>query len=70
MLAVRLYLSRAQIEALEAIALAIESEHGRHHTAVIHSRNLDTIPRFGHGAGATLFVVNGPSLEARRRWPS
>ena len=46
----------------EAIALAIESEHGCHHTAVIHSRNLDTITRFGHGAGVTLFVVNGPSL--------
>ena len=46
----------------EAIALAIRSEHGYHHTAVIHSRNLDTITRFGHAAGVTLFVVNGPSL--------
>jgi aldehyde dehydrogenase len=46
----------------EAIALAIRSEHGCHHTAVIHSRNLDTITRFGHAAGVTLFVVNGPSL--------
>jgi aldehyde dehydrogenase len=46
----------------EAIALAIESEHGCHHTAVIHSRNVDTITRFGHDAAVTLFFVNGPSL--------
>ncbi len=46
----------------EAIAMAVRSEHGRHHTAVIHSRNLDTITRFGRDAGVTLFVVNGPSL--------
>ena len=46
----------------EAVALAIQSEHGRHHTAVIHSRNLDTITRFGRAADVTLFVVNGSSL--------
>ena len=46
----------------EAVARAIESERGCHHTAVIHSRNLDTITRFGREAGVTLFVVNGPSL--------
>ena len=46
----------------EAVARAIESERGCHHTAVIHSRNVDTITRFGREVGVTLFVVNGPSL--------
>jgi aldehyde dehydrogenase len=45
----------------EAIDLAIESEHGYRHTALIHSRNLDTITRFGRRANTTLFVVNGAS---------
>ncbi len=44
----------------EAIDLAIESEHGYRHTALIHSRNLDTITKFGRRANATVFVVNGP----------
>ena len=38
----------------EAIDLAIESEHGYRHTALIHSRNLDTITRFGRRANTTL----------------
>ncbi len=46
----------------EAIDLAIASEHGYRHTALIHSRNLDTITRFGRRANTTLFVVNGPSM--------
>src|SRR3954468_11510857 len=41
----------------EAIDLAIESEHGYRHTAIIHSRNLDTITTFGRRANTTLFVV-------------
>jgi aldehyde dehydrogenase len=45
----------------EAIDLAIESEHGYRHTALIHSRNLDTITKFGRRAATTLFVVNGGS---------
>ena len=45
----------------ESIDRAIESEHGFRHTALIHSRNLDTITRFGRGVGATLLVVNGSS---------
>ncbi|HEX8915712.1 MAG TPA: aldehyde dehydrogenase [Humisphaera sp.] len=45
----------------EAIELALESEHGYRHTAIIHSRNLDTITRFGRRAATTLFVVNGAS---------
>ena len=46
----------------EAIDLAVKSEHGFGHTAIIHSRNLDTITRFGRAARVTLFVVNGPSM--------
>ncbi len=49
-------------DASEAIDLAIESEHGYRHTALIHSRNLDTITRFGRRAATTVFVVNGPSM--------
>ncbi len=45
----------------EAIDLAIKSEHGYRHTALIHSQNLDTITRFGREANVTLFVVNGAS---------
>lgn len=45
----------------EAVDLAIESEHGYRHTAMIHSRNLETITEFGRRAGTTLFVVNGAS---------
>jgi aldehyde dehydrogenase len=45
----------------EAIDLAIKSEHGYRHTAIIHSRNMDTVTRFGRRASTTLFVVNGAS---------
>ncbi|HZL34254.1 MAG TPA: aldehyde dehydrogenase [Tepidisphaeraceae bacterium] len=45
----------------EGIDLAIESEHGFRHTAIIHSQNLDTITKFGRRANTTLFVVNGAS---------
>ena len=47
----------------EAMDKAIESEHGYRHTAIIHSRNLDTITRFGRRAATTLFVANGPSAS-------
>jgi aldehyde dehydrogenase len=46
----------------EAIDLAIQSEHGFRHTALIHSRNLDTITKFGRRAATTLFVANGASM--------
>jgi aldehyde dehydrogenase len=45
----------------EAIELALEAEHGYRHTAIIHSRNLDTITKFGRRANTTLFVANGAS---------
>ncbi len=44
-----------------AIALAKKYEHGFKHTAVIHSRNVDTITRMGRELDVSLFVQNGPS---------
>ena len=44
-----------------AIALAKKYEHGFKHTAVIHSRNVDTITWMGREMDTTLFVQNGPS---------
>src|SRR5688500_2505226 len=47
----------------EAIELAIESEHGYRHTALIHSRNMETVTKFGRRANTTVFVVNGASMS-------
>ena len=44
-----------------AIALAKKYEHGFKHTAIIHSRNVETITRMGRAMDTTLFVQNGPS---------
>jgi aldehyde dehydrogenase len=44
-----------------AIELAQKYEHGFKHTAVIHSRNLETITRMGRAMDVTIFVQNGPS---------
>jgi len=44
-----------------AIALAKKYEHGFKHTAIIHSRNIETITRMGREMDTTLFVQNGPS---------
>jgi aldehyde dehydrogenase len=44
-----------------AIALAKKYEHGFRHTAIIHSRNLETITRMGREMDVSLFVQNGPS---------
>jgi aldehyde dehydrogenase len=44
-----------------AIDLAIQSEHGYRHTAIIHSQNMQTVTKFGRRANTTLFVVNGAS---------
>jgi aldehyde dehydrogenase len=45
-----------------AIALAKEYEHGYKHTAIIHSRNVETITRMGRELDTTLFVQNGPCM--------
>ncbi len=47
-----------------AIALAKKYEHGFKHTAVIHSRNLETITRMGRELDTSLFVQNGPSMAS------
>ncbi len=45
-----------------AVALAKKYEHGFKHTAIIHSRNLETITRMGRELDTTLFIQNGPSM--------
>jgi aldehyde dehydrogenase len=47
-----------------AIALAKKYEHGFKHTAIIHSRNLDTITRMGRELDVSLYVQNGPSMAS------
>jgi aldehyde dehydrogenase len=47
-----------------AIALAKKWEHGFRHTAIIHSRNVETITRMGREMDVTLFVQNGPSMAS------
>jgi aldehyde dehydrogenase len=45
-----------------AIALAKKYEHGFKHTAIIHSRNVETITRMGLELDTTLYIQNGPSM--------
>ncbi len=47
-----------------AIALAQKYEHGFRHTAIIHSRNIDTITKMARVMDTTLFVQNGPSTAS------
>jgi aldehyde dehydrogenase len=46
----------------EGIALAVKAEHGYGHTAMIHSRNIETITRFCRAMNTSIVVVNGTSL--------
>jgi aldehyde dehydrogenase len=48
-------------DAREAIAMAIEAEHGYGHTAVIHSRNIQTMHEMAKRVNTTIFVKNGAS---------
>ncbi len=43
-----------------AIDLAKKYEHGFKHTAIIHSRNIETITRMGKAMDVTIYVQNGP----------
>jgi aldehyde dehydrogenase len=45
-----------------AIALAKKYEHNFKHTAIIHSRNVETITRMGRELDTTLYIQNGPSV--------
>ena len=47
---------------LGVLALAKKYEHGFKHTAVIHSRNVETITRMGRELDTTLYIQNGPSF--------
>jgi aldehyde dehydrogenase len=47
-----------------AIALAKKYEHGFKHTAIIHSRNVETITRMGRELDTSLFVANGASMAS------
>ena len=45
----------------EGIALALQSEHGYKHTAIIHSHDVENITAMARALDTTLFVKNGPS---------
>jgi aldehyde dehydrogenase len=45
-----------------AIALAKKYEHGYKHTALIHSRNVETITKMGREMDVTIYVQNGPCM--------
>lgn len=45
-----------------AIALAKKYEHGYRHTALIHSRNVETITKMGKELNTTIYVQNGPCM--------
>ena len=46
----------------EAIDMAVRSEHGYKHSAIMHSKNLDNLTLMGRRMDTTLFVKNGPSI--------
>lgn len=46
----------------EGIAAAKKAEHGYRHSALIHSRNVDTLASMAEQMGTTMFVKNGPSV--------
>ncbi len=48
--------------AQDGIRLAVDSEHGFRHTAVIHSKNIDHMSEMARAMNTSIFVKNGPSL--------
>lgn len=46
----------------QAIALAVKLEGGCHHTAAMHSRNLDNLDRMANAMDTSIFVKNGPCI--------
>ena len=48
--------------AMQAIELAKEFEHGFGHTGIIHSRNVRNMTTMGRVMNTTLFVKNGPCM--------
>ncbi|HEX8984625.1 MAG TPA: aldehyde dehydrogenase [Bryobacteraceae bacterium] len=47
-----------------AIAAAIKAEHGYRHTAMIHSRDVDTVTKMARAINTTLFVQNAACAAA------
>ncbi|MCR4415452.1 MAG: aldehyde dehydrogenase EutE [Thermoguttaceae bacterium] len=45
-----------------AIEMAVRSEHGFKHTAIIHSNNVTNMTKMGKAVETTIFVKNGPSV--------
>ena len=45
----------------EAIECAVEAEHGNHHSAHMHSTNVENLSRASRMLDTTIFVKNGPS---------
>lgn len=45
----------------EAIDCAVEAEHGNHHSAHMHSTNVDNLTKAANALDTTIFVKNGPS---------
>lgn len=46
----------------EAIALAVKLENGCHHTAAMHSRNVENMNEMANAIDTTIFVKNGPCI--------
>lgn len=46
----------------EAIALAVKLEGGCHHTAAMHSRNIENMNRMANAIDTSIFVKNGPCI--------
>ena len=44
-----------------AIEMAVRVEHGNRHTAIMHSRNVDSLTKMAKIIQTTIFVKNGPS---------
>ncbi len=42
------------------IVAALRAEHGYRHTALIHSRNVETVTKMARALNTTLFVQNAP----------
>jgi aldehyde dehydrogenase len=46
------------------IAASVRAEHGYRHTAIIHTRNVETATKMARALNTTLFVQNGPCTAA------
>lgn len=46
----------------QAIDLAVKLENGRHHTAAMHSKNIDHLDRMANEINTSIFVKNGSCL--------